>query len=114
MQAFLAHQTTFSVRAQLMSGAISHPGLDESGLGAYLIRLHEVAERGFAVNYGETSLDEVGVSVPVVDHRGEIAAVVLVSAPRFRVSTEQLSAIGEAAVQAALDITARLGGAAAD
>jgi IclR family acetate operon transcriptional repressor len=113
VQVFLAHQDPVTTRALLMNGTISYPGLDQAGLDAYLIRLEEVARRGYAINYGETSLEEVGVSAPVLNHRGEVTATVLVSAPRFRVSTEQASGIGEAAVQAALDVTARLGGTTA-
>jgi DNA-binding IclR family transcriptional regulator len=111
VQIFLAHQDAATTRAQLMNGSITYPALDQAGLDAYLVRLEQVADRGYAVNYGETSLEEVGVSAPVLDHRGGITAAVLVSAPRFRVSTDQLATFGDAAADAALDITARLGGA---
>jgi IclR family transcriptional regulator, acetate operon repressor len=47
----------------------------------------------------------------VSDHRGERVAAVLVSAPRFRISTEQLGLIRDAVVGAAADISSRLGGA---
>lgn len=114
VQIFLAHQDTFTVRTQLMNGAISYPGLDQAGLDAYVARLEGVVERGYAVNYGETSLEEVGVATPVFDHRGELCAAVLVSAPKFRVSHEQLSSLGEAATDAARDISARLGGQGAN
>ncbi|NJC71321.1 IclR family transcriptional regulator [Planosporangium thailandense] len=113
VQAFLAGQDEFTARSLLMSGAITYPGLDQAGLDAYLVRLGEVADRGYAVNYGETSLDEVGVAAPVVDHRGKLVASVLLSAPRYRVSSDQVPVIGEAVAQAAREITARLGGAAA-
>ena len=110
VQLFLAHEDSFVVRAQLMNGAISYPGLDQPGLEAYQTRLQRVLEKGYAVNYGETSLEEVGVTAPVFDHRDQLCAAVLVSAPKFRISHEQLSSIGEAAVEAAQDISARLGG----
>lgn len=110
VQVFLAFQDTFGVRTQLMNGAISYPALDQAGLDAYLVRLQGVEEKGYAVNYGETSLEEVGIAAPVFDHRGELCAAVLVSAPKFRISHEQLSSIGGAAAEAARDATARLGG----
>ncbi|HET8614036.1 MAG TPA: IclR family transcriptional regulator C-terminal domain-containing protein, partial [Actinomycetales bacterium] len=83
---------------------------DEAMLDDYARRLHEVTERGYALNYGETSLEEVGIAAPVFDHRDDPVAAVLVSAPRFRVSREQASAIGDAVREAARDITRRLGG----
>lgn len=112
VQVFLARLDEFSVRSLLMNGTIEYPGLDQAGLEAFQVRLAEVNERGYALNYGETSLEEVGVAAPVHDHRGEPVAAVLVSAPRFRVSREQASAIGDAAVTAAREVEKRLGGVA--
>jgi DNA-binding IclR family transcriptional regulator len=113
VQAFLADLDAFTTRSLLQSGTIDYPGLDLAGLDAFVVRLHEVTERGYALNFGETSLEEVGVAAAVQDHRGEQVAVVLVSAPRFRVSRERASTIGEATVEAAREIAARLGGAGA-
>ena len=110
VQAFLAQLEPCAVRSLLMKGAIDLPGLTEAALDAYLVRLREVAERGYAVNYGETSLEEVGLAAPVCDHRGEPVAAVLLSAPRFRVSSEQLGTLAEAVTAAARSITSRLGG----
>ena len=110
VQVFLAQLDAFQTRSLMTSGTIDHPDLDEAALAAYQVRLREVAERGYAVNYGETSLDEVGVAAPVMDHRGAPVGAVLVSAPRFRVSMEQVGLIGDAVLHAAGDITSRLGG----
>lgn len=111
VQVFLARLDPFAVRSLLMKGAIDLPGLSEATLEAYLVRLYDVAARGYASNYGETSLEEVGVAAPVLDHRGELVACVLVSAPRFRISTDQLGLLQESVREAASDISARLGGA---
>ena len=54
----------------------------------------------------------MGVAAPVYDHRGDIVAAVLISAPRFRVSPEGLQSLGEACAAAAQKITTRLGGRA--
>lgn len=112
VQVFLAAEQPDKVQALLRSGAITMPGLDETSLKAYLIRLQDVSQRGWAVNYGETSLDEVGVASPVYDHRGDIVAAVLIPAPKFRVSPETLQSLGEACTAAALKVTQRLGGVA--
>ncbi len=113
VQVFLSQETESQVRSLLQDGIISYQGLDEHALEAYLIRLADVAKRGYATNYGESSLDEVGVSSPVYDHRGDLVAAVLIPAPRFRVSQETLHVLGEDCREAAQLITARLGGVAA-
>jgi IclR family acetate operon transcriptional repressor len=111
VQVFLARAEPVVVRSLLVKGAIDLPGLTEAALEAYLERLRDVRERGVAVNYGETSLEEVGVAAPVCDHRGEPIAAVLLSAPRFRISAEQLPVLVEAVGTAAASVTSRLGGA---
>lgn len=110
VQVFLAAEPPERVRALLRSGAITYPGLDEIGLEAYMARLQEVAARGWAINYGESSIDEVGVASPAYDHRGDIVAAVLIPAPRFRVSPETLQGLAESCKAAARKVTARLGG----
>ncbi|MFP5366537.1 MAG: IclR family transcriptional regulator [Actinomycetes bacterium] len=110
VQVFLAQEPEDRVRSLLSSGSIAYPGLDDAGIDAYLVRLKDDVRRGWAVNYGETSIDEVGLAAPVYDHRGEVVAAVLVPAPRFRVSTERLQALGESCAAAAAKVTARLGG----
>jgi IclR family acetate operon transcriptional repressor len=110
VQVFLAQEPEARVRSLLSSGAITYPGLDESSLDAYLVRLKDDIRRGWAVNYGETSIDEVGLAAPVYDHRGEVVAAVLIPAPRFRVSQDRLQALGESCAAAAGKVTARLGG----
>lgn len=110
VQVFLSSQPAERVSGLLRSGAITFPGIDDAGLAAYQERLQEVAARGWAENYGETSMDEVGVAAPAFDHRGDVAAVVLIPAPRFRVSRERLEDLAEACVTAAAQVTTRLGG----
>jgi IclR family acetate operon transcriptional repressor len=112
VQVFLAQEPEGRVRSLLSSGAITYPGLDESSLDAYLVRLKDDVRRGWAINYGETSIDEVGLAAPVYDHRGEVVAAVLIPAPRFRVSQDRLKALGESCAAAAAKVTARLGGRA--
>ena len=72
VQVFLPVEPDHGSAPSSRSGAITYPGLDDSSLDAYLVRLKDVIRRGWAVNYGETSLDEVGVAAPVYDHRGEV------------------------------------------
>ncbi|MFF1831873.1 IclR family transcriptional regulator [Paenarthrobacter sp. NPDC058040] len=110
VQVFLAAEDAERVRNLLRSGAITLPGLDEATVEAYLVRLEETAARGWAVNFGETSIEEVGVASPVYDHRGDIVAAVLIPAPKFRVSQDTLASLGEACAAAADKVTTRLGG----
>jgi DNA-binding IclR family transcriptional regulator len=92
--------------------AAESPELDETGLEDYLVRLKNAGQRGWTINYGDTSLDEVGVASPVYDHRGGVVAAVLIPAPRFRVSPETLQSLGESCLAAARRVTSRLGGVA--
>ena len=110
VQVFLAWLPASRTRALLSKGTLVHPGLDDAGVEAYLDRLAEVNKLGYAINFGETSLEEVGVAAPVFDHRGDVAACVLVSAPRFRVSPERLPVLCEAVRDSAGEVTSRLGG----
>ncbi|ASN51166.1 MULTISPECIES: IclR family transcriptional regulator [Sinomonas] len=110
VQVFLAAEQPERARALLRAGTVALAETDDAGLDAFARRLAEVSQRGYALNYGETSVEEVGVSAPVFDHRGDVVAAVLISAPRFRISPEHLQVLGEACAQAARDITRRLGG----
>jgi IclR family transcriptional regulator, acetate operon repressor len=110
VQVFLATEPEERVRSLIRSGAITYAGVDETSLDGYLVRLQEDFRRGWAVNYGESSLDEVGVAAPVYDHRGGVVAAVLIPAPRFRVSQERLQNLAQSCVAAANKVTARLGG----
>ena len=110
VQVFLSAEPAERVRELLRSGAITSPGVDDASLDGYQIKLDDVVPRGWASNYGESSIDEVGVSAPVYDHRGAVVAAVLIPAPRFRVSRERLQDLGEACAAAARQVTTRLGG----
>lgn len=73
--------------------------------------LARVREQGVAVNDGETTMDEYGVSAPVHDYRGELVGCVTASAPRSRVQhTGSHQVLRESVVEAAAQVTARLGG----
>ncbi|WP_314324993.1 IclR family transcriptional regulator [Paenarthrobacter ilicis] len=110
VQVFLAAEDEERVRQLLRSGSITLPGLDDDAVEAYLARVGDSKERGWAVNFGETSIEEVGVASPVFDYRGEIVASVLIPAPKFRVSQDTLASLGEACAAAAAKVTTRLGG----
>lgn len=62
---------------------------------------------GVSVNIGQTMPDEVGVCAGVRDHRGEVIAAVLISAPRYRAEVE---ALVKGCRIAADDLTTSLGG----
>ena len=82
---------------------------DPQAVDAYLEELRESRERGYAVNDGRTSIEEVGISSPVHDHRGMPVAAIMLSAPRFRVPTDMLEPLGRAVADAARQVSARLG-----
>lgn len=80
---------------------------------AYLDELSDARGRGYAVNDGRTSLEEVGIAAPVHDHRGVLVAAILLSAPRFRAPATMLDQLGNAVADAARQVSSRLGAPAA-
>lgn len=109
VQIFLAAQPPERVRTLLLSGTVNHLTATESGIAAYLELLHQVSTEGAAVNYGKTSVDEVGVAAPVFDHRDELVAAVMIAAPRYRITEEQVSHLVAACKTAAKEVSQRLG-----
>ncbi|WP_064445134.1 IclR family transcriptional regulator [Rhodococcus sp. YH3-3] len=75
----------------------------------YLDELNTTRRRGYAINDGRTSIEEVGISAPVRDHRGVMVAAVMLSAPRFRVTESMLEAFGLGVAESAWRVSARLG-----
>lgn len=82
---------------------------NEDEVRDHLARLDEVRTDDVAVNAGETSIEEVGISAPVRDHRGHTVAAVLLSAPSFRVSPELRPQLVEAVRTTAAQVSERLG-----
>jgi DNA-binding IclR family transcriptional regulator len=69
-----------------------------------------VRNDGFAVNDGETTYEEYGVSAPVRDYRGEVVGCITASAPRSRVQhLQSQSILREAVLEAAARVSTRLG-----
>lgn len=107
VQVFLAAEPAERVARLVGDGSISLPtGLD---LAAYLRKLGEVREAGVAVNDGATSQDELGVAAPVVDHRGQVCAAVLLAAPRYRVQAADVAELAARTAACARAVSVRLG-----
>ena len=87
---------------------------DADSVSEYLDELGEIRDRGYAVNDGRTSIEEVGISAPVHDHRGVLVGAVMLSAPRFRVPHTMLDSLGRTVAESARTVSARLGAPGAD
>lgn len=107
----LAHQDPDALRELLATGALRDLPLRGSAVDqdAVDVELASVRAQGAAVNDGRTDLQEFGVSTPVLDYDGRLAAVVTISAPRSRVTAEVAAGLEAAAREAAAEISARLG-----
>ena len=110
VQVFLAARPAAERRAlfdrlMVASGASDHPDAWESCRAA----IEDVHGKGFAINDGRTSAEEVGIAAPIHDHRGETVGVVLLSAPRFRVQQQLLDPLARNVVDSAREIDERLG-----
>ena len=93
----------------MLSGAIELPVQDEPHVANYLQKLAEVRLSGVALNYGRTSVDEVGICAGIRDHRGDLVAGLMIAAPRFRVGEEQARHMCHAVGFAATEISRRMG-----
>lgn len=110
VQIFLAKAGIDAAQSMISEGTIRLPDISPATLDIYADRLKAVSVEGYAVNYGETSAEEVGVAAPVFDHRGDLAACVMLAAPHYRVSEEVLGTLITACKRAASAVTVRLGG----
>ena len=110
VQVFLAEMAAGRAAELVASGRPFLPEDGRIGIDAFRARLAVAAERGYAVNFGETSPEEVGIAAPIRDHRGATVAAVLLAAPSYRVQESVIPALGEACKRAAAQISARLGG----
>ncbi|GAA4763700.1 IclR family transcriptional regulator [Citricoccus nitrophenolicus] len=111
VRVFLAELPAAEVDRLLREGAVEREGYSGPGDDPVFRHLDIVREAGEAVNDGETTFEEYGVSVPVRDYRGKVVGCITVSAPRSRVqyrgSQDNLTA---AVRRAAAAVCARLGG----
>lgn len=106
---FLAELTPEEV-GRLLSGGIiqrdNYRGLEDSAHA----HLRVVGEQGFAINDGDTTFEEYGVSAPVRDYRGKAVGCITASAPRSRVQfRDSQTILRDAVLQAAEQVSARLG-----
>ena len=108
VQVFLSDMPEASVR-ELLDRRLLRTSGDEDAVRRFLDRLARVRADGFAVNAGETSVEEVGISAPVRDHRGHTVAAILLSAPSFRVSEQLLGQLAEIVRATAAEVSERLG-----
>ncbi|MCG2620751.1 IclR family transcriptional regulator [Arthrobacter sp. I2-34] len=106
---FLAELPTEEAARLLSAGIIlrdSYRGLDDPAHE----HLAGIRELGFAVNDGETTFEEYGVSAPVRGYRGAAVGCITASAPRSRVQFQASQPIlRDAVLQAAERVSARLG-----
>src|SRR6185312_2750591 len=91
VQVFLAREPESRVRELLDQGGPVQDSAGPPDIEGYLDRLETVRDRGYAQNFGETSPEEVGVAAPVVGHRGEVVAALMLAAPLYRVDAHRVS-----------------------
>ena len=109
VQIFLGEMPVEQVRVMLVDGSPVLPADGPTDREAYLHRLAVAAKRGYAVNLGESSAEEVGIAAPVRDHRGKVVAAVVLAAPFFRIEESAVPELGAACMTTAARLSARLG-----
>ena len=111
VKVFLAEASSEEVRQRIEAGLERYTERTIVDPETYLKDLQRVRELGCAVNDGEISLEEVGISAPVRDHRDRAVAAVLMAAARYRTPPEKAEELWPQVKQAAAEISLRLGGA---
>jgi IclR family KDG regulon transcriptional repressor len=66
-------------------------------------------QRGYALSFEETDSGAMGIAAPVYDHTGQPVAGLGIAAPLARVPRERVAAIAPLVVEAARQLSARLG-----
>jgi len=88
------------------------PALTEhtiTSLGALLAELHQVRQRGYAIDNEERAYGITCIAAPIYNHVGQIVGAISVSGPAFRVSAETLPEIIGAVTTAAASVSRRQG-----
>lgn len=101
-----------TVEQQVDSGTIEVTEQDriDGGYADAAAHLAMIRDAGLAVNDGQTTYEEFGVSAAIWDYRGKIAGCITVSAPRSRVQHLGIGdELAEATKETARAVSARLG-----
>lgn len=110
VKVFLADAPPEQIQRRIDRGLPRYTDRSIVGPEEYTETLQRVRERGFAVNDGETSDEEVGIAAPIHDHGDRTVAAVLLSAPRYRTPPEMVDELSPQVKRTAAEISVRLGG----
>lgn len=78
--------------------------------GKFATHLESTKTRGYATDDEEHHMGTRCVAAPIFDYRGQVTASVSVTAPSFRLTSGKLGEYAPIAMEAAREITRRLGG----
>ncbi|MGO1181519.1 MAG: IclR family transcriptional regulator [Micrococcaceae bacterium] len=112
VRVFLSTMDIDQVHALVASGDIivSDHDRENGGFAAPEEHLRQVHDDNLAINDGQTTYEEFGVSTAIHDYRGRLAGCITVSAPRSRVQHLELKDLLVDSVRAAATaVSARLG-----
>jgi DNA-binding IclR family transcriptional regulator len=71
--------------------------------------LKEIRERGYAVDEEEIQEDQICISAPVWNHEGSVCAAITISGPAGRIRAKGVEHIAASTVDAARELSRRLG-----
>ncbi len=111
VQVFLAQQPESELRRLLRHGLIADCGSGDEDVARLLEQLDVVHRQGFALNDGDTDPEELSVAAPILDHRRDVVAAVLLSVPRSRATPFLVQDYERRVREAANLVSARMGAA---
>ncbi len=102
---------TDQVRQQLLGALKLTPLTDRTILDMTQLEreLDSVRAQGYATSANEVSLQSASLAAPIFDGDGRLAAALVLTGPVFRMTSQVLDALTPLMVDAARDISARLG-----
>jgi len=107
---FLAFASEDEVKSTLGTTIEKHTERTLTDWPSLVSHLHQVAERGYAVDNGEHLLDVRGIAAPVRDYTRNVVGALGVGGPAYRMSLERIDReLSPLVQQAAKDLSARLG-----
>jgi DNA-binding IclR family transcriptional regulator len=113
-RAILAYCDEASIEAILLSGLERRTSNTTTNPQAFLAKLAEIRERGYAIDDVENEEGIRCVAAPVFDHTGSVLAGISVSGPEQRLTLERLDDLAVKVSWAARALSARLGNLADD
>ncbi len=105
----LAYADSCFVERLVGQGLIRCTQLTHTSPDALASELNAIRRQGYAINWGEYRTEIRGIAAPIVDGTQRVVAALDICGPSFRLTEEKIAAGIPSVVDAALQVSVRLG-----